>query len=111
MEEMHDALTIGIPLMAILSGILLNRQDVSSLRSEMSTLRNDLHGEIGSIRAELRSEIGSTRAEIGSVRTEINALRSEMHSRLDSIQRDMREFYAEQARHDVRITKLEQAKP
>lgn len=72
---MHDVLTIGLPLLAILAGILLNRQDVGALR-------NDLH-------------------------TEIRTLRAEINSRLDSIQRDMREFYAEQARHDVRISKLE----
>lgn len=67
---MHDVLTVGIPVLAILAGILFNRQDAMSLRAEILSI----------------------------------------HTRLDSIQRDMREFYAEQARHDVRITKLEQAK-
>lgn len=38
----------------------------------------------------------------------VNALRTEVMGKLDSIQKDMREFYAEQARHDVRITNLEQ---
>ncbi len=38
----------------------------------------------------------------------VNALRSEVMGKLDSIQKDMREFYAEQARHDVRISNLEQ---
>jgi hypothetical protein len=70
---MHDVLIVGVPL-AILAGILLNRQDVASLRSEMV------------------------------------AFRAEMNSRFDSIHRDMREFYAEQARHDLRIGSLEQAK-
>ena len=73
---MHDIVIVGVPLIAILAGIMLNRQDVSSLRTD------------------LRSEIGS--------------LRSEMNGRFDSIQRDMREFYGEQARHDVRIAALEQ---
>ncbi len=75
---MHDALTIGIPLVAIFAGIMLNRQDAASIRSDL--------------------------------RNEISSLRSEVNSRLDSIQRDMREFYAEQARHDVRISSLEQQK-
>ncbi len=30
-----------------------------------------------------------------------------MLSKMDSIRRDMREFYAEQARHDARLTALE----
>lgn len=38
----------------------------------------------------------------------VNSLRSKVMGKLDGIQRDMREFYAEQARHDVRISNLEQ---
>ena len=86
---MHDAFIVGVPLIAILAGILLNRQDISSLRNE------------------LRSEIGSVRSD---VRSDISSLRSEMNSRFDSIQRDMREFYGEQSRHEVRISALEQQK-
>ncbi len=93
---MHDTLTIGLPILAILAGILLNRQDVSGLRTEVNGLRNDLHSEINGLRNDLHSET--------------NSLRSEMNSRFDSIQRDMREFYAEQARHDVRLTRIEQTK-
>jgi hypothetical protein len=73
---MHDVLSVGLPILVILAGILLNRQDASAIRSEL--------------------------------RSEISSLRSEMTMRFDAIQRDMREFYAEQARHDVRIAKLEQ---
>ena len=83
---MHDAFQVGLPILFILFGILLNRQDVTALRNELRT-------EIGSLRTELHAEIGG--------------LRGEMNSRFDSIQRDLREFYAEQARHDVRISKLE----
>ena len=32
---MHDALNIGVPVVAILAGILLNRADVKELRQEM----------------------------------------------------------------------------
>jgi hypothetical protein len=71
---MHDALVVGVPLAAILAGILLNKQDVSALRSEMVSFR------------------------------------AEMNARFDSIHRDMREFYGEQARHDLRLSNLEQAK-
>ena len=44
---------------------------------------------------------------INSLRTEMNSLRTEVNGKMDSIQRDMREFYAEQARHDTRISALE----
>ena len=69
---MNETLTIGVPLIAIIAGILFNRQDVASLRTEMQSFR------------------------------------AEMNSRLDSLQRDMREFYAVQAQHDVRLQRLEQ---
>jgi hypothetical protein len=93
---MHDVIVVGIPLLAIMAGILMNRQDVNLLRGEIGGLRSELHSEVGSLRSELHSEIGG--------------LRSEMNARFDSIQRDMREFYAELARHDTRIAVLEQNK-
>ncbi|MGD0796582.1 MAG: hypothetical protein ABR910_02555 [Acidobacteriaceae bacterium] len=71
---MQDVLIVGVPLVAILAGILLNRQGVESLRAEMV------------------------------------AFRAEMRARFDAVHRDMREFYGEQARHDLRIGNLEQAK-
>ena len=80
---MHDVLIVGVPLIAILAGILLNRQEASSLRSE------------------LNSRFDKVDAKFESVQRSVDA-------RLESIQRDMREFYAEQARHDVRISSLEQ---
>jgi len=42
------------------------------------------------------------------IRSEINMLRAEIMGRLDSIQKDMRDLYAEQARQDLRLTNLEQ---
>ena len=40
----------------------------------------------------------------------VNNLRTEILGKLDAMQKDMREFPAEQARHDVRIANLEQHK-
>ncbi len=75
---MHDVIVVGIPLLAILAGILFNRNDVR----------------------ELRGEIGTVRAEINGVRGEINSLRGEMYSRFDKvdaqlggINADLRQFY------------------
>ena len=50
------------------------------------------------------SSINTLRAEM---RSDMNSLRSELLGKMDALQRDMREFYAEQARHDTRITALE----
>jgi hypothetical protein len=47
--EMHDVIVVGIPLIAILAGILFNRSDVKELRGEMK----DLRGEITALAAKL----------------------------------------------------------
>lgn len=39
---MHDVVIVGIPLLAILAGILFNRGDVKDLRSEMKDLRSEM---------------------------------------------------------------------
>jgi hypothetical protein len=75
---MHDAYTIGIPVLAIVLGILLNRSDVK----------------------DIRAEIANMRTEIVSVRTEIANMRSEFH-------REFREFYRTLGQHDIRIENLE----
>ena len=83
---MHDVVSVAITVGTILiaacfshSAINTSRSDV---RTDIQTLRNEVHSDM-------------------------HSLRSEMLSKMDSIRRDMREFYAEQARHDARLTALE----
>jgi hypothetical protein len=64
---MHDVLTIGVPLVAILAGVLFNEQDVISLRSDI-------------------------RSEISTLRSDMNKRFDSIDSRFDTIQRDMRDF-------------------
>jgi hypothetical protein len=80
--EMNEAITAGVPLVAIIAGILFNRQDVSSLRGEILSLRSEMNQRFDSMQRD-------------------------MSQRFDSIQRDMRKFYAVQAQHDVRMQRLE----
>ena len=39
---MHDVVVVGIPLIAILAGILFNRSDVRDLRTELKELRAEM---------------------------------------------------------------------
>lgn len=69
---MHDVIVVGIPLIAILAGILFNRNDVKGLRDE---IRGDLKG----LRSEFRGDIAE--------------LRSEMRAGFARIDADLRQFY------------------
>ncbi len=46
MESMgiHDVIIVGLPLLMILGGILMNRSDAKDLRSEMKDLRQEAIG-------------------------------------------------------------------
>ena len=90
---MHDTFTIGIPVLAILAGILLNRSDVKELRNEM---RSELGG--------VRNEMGSLRS---SVQSEIRDLRSEMNRRFDAVDAELRYFHGKIGAHEARLDLLE----
>jgi len=42
---MHDALTIGIPLIANIAGILFNRADFQKLESRLDSMQAEMHRE------------------------------------------------------------------
>ena len=51
---MHDVVVVGIPLLAILSGILFNRSDIKDLRTEMNARFNKIEDRLAGIDADLR---------------------------------------------------------
>jgi len=58
---MHDVLIVGVPLLAILAGVLFNRSDSKDLRTEIGALRSDMNthfnkvvDHLGRIDADLR---------------------------------------------------------
>jgi hypothetical protein len=58
---MHDVIIVGIPLIAILAGILFSRNDVKDLRAEMNTRFGEVNkrfdkveDHLGRIDADLR---------------------------------------------------------
>ena len=46
---MHDLLVIAIPTIAVMFGILLNRQDATAIRAEMVALRDSIHRDMISL--------------------------------------------------------------
>jgi hypothetical protein len=77
MEMMHDVIVVGIPMVAILAGILFNRSDVIGLRSEMK----------------------DTRAVITSLAAKVDA----GFARIDG---DLRQFFQVTGKLEVRIDEI-----
>jgi hypothetical protein len=57
------ALTIGIPTLAVLVGILLNRNDANRLDARITALGTELRQEIAALRIDLRQEIAAVRQQ------------------------------------------------
>ena len=104
---MHEYVPFAITLVAILAGILLNRNDVKELRAEERAEIGTVRGEIGTLRGDVRGEIGSVRGEIGTLRSDINSFRAEMNARLTKIQDDLKGFHRSLGQHDKAIEILE----
>ena len=61
---MHDTLTIGIPVFAILAGILVNRSDLQDLRSERKRKMKELRGDIRNLRENVTRRFDAVDAEL-----------------------------------------------
>ena len=79
---MHDTLTIGIPVFAILAGILFNRSDLKDLRIELK---------------------GETKA----LRDEMNRRFDAVDRRFDAVDAELRYFHGTTGRLEGRIQSLE----
>jgi hypothetical protein len=82
---MHDVIVVGVPLLAILAGILFNRNDFRDLRSEMSGLRSEMNG----------------------LRAEMNARFNKIEDRLAGIDADLRQFYHLTGKLEGRVDAIE----
>ncbi len=61
---MHDIFTVGVPLIAILAGILLNRSDTKELRSYIDGRFDKLRAELDAVRSEMRGRFDAVDAEL-----------------------------------------------
>lgn len=86
---MHDVLIVGLPMLMILAGILLNRADVKELRAEM------------------KADISSVRFDMKDMRQEANARHAEVLARFNVLEADMRQFYHLTGKLEARMDALE----
>jgi hypothetical protein len=68
---MHDAITIGIPVFAILLGILFNRNDVRRLEDKMDGKFEKVHTEIRELRSEMNARFNAVDARFNTVDAEL----------------------------------------
>jgi hypothetical protein len=92
-NTMQTALTIGIPTLVILMGILLNRQDYARLDAKIDRLDLKLDGKTDALRGDLTSKI--------------DALRGDLTGQINGLRDDIKEFYRTLGQHDVRLDALE----
>ena len=64
---MHDVVVAGIPLIAILAGILFSRSDTEELRGEIKDLRNEMRDELRAVRSEMRIIQSETRDQLNRI--------------------------------------------
>ena len=86
---MHDVFIIGVPLVVILAGILLNRSEYRDLRSEIKDLRLDVSDQIKGIKGD-----AATR-------------HSEVLARFNVLEADMRQFYHLAGKLEARMDSIE----
>ena len=82
---MHDVIIVGLPLLMILAGILMNRSDAKDLRSEMKDVRS----------------------EMKDLRQEAIGRHSEVLARFNVLEADMRQFYHLTGKLEARMDSFE----
>ncbi len=76
---MHDVVIVGIPLIAILAGILFNRSDVKDLRGEL----RDFRGEVNARFTKLEDHLGRIDADL----RQFYHLTGKLEARMDGLEK------------------------
>ena len=61
---MHDVIIVGVPLVAILAGILFSRSDIKELRAEMIARFNKIDGDVNSRFNKVEDYLGRIDADL-----------------------------------------------
>ncbi|MFT4114681.1 hypothetical protein [Silvibacterium sp.] len=83
---MQATLTIMIPTLVVLIGILLNRQDYARLDAKIDSKINGIDNKIDS---------------------KVDGLRADLTAQINELRDDIKEFYRTLGQHDARLDALE----
>jgi len=104
MNNLQFSLSIGLPVLFILTGMFFNWSAANSLRVEIGNLRTEVRGEISGLRTELRGEMSGLRTE---VRGEIGSLRDMLEDVKDSNHKDALEIMRQMTALHERVAIVE----
>jgi DNA anti-recombination protein RmuC len=76
---MHDVVIVGIPLIAILAGILFNRSDLKELRAEINTRFGEMNNRFNKV----EDHLGRIDADL----RQFYHLTGKLEARMDSIEK------------------------
>ena len=88
MEDMHDIVIVGIPLIAILAGILFGRSDAKDLRGEMKDLRAEMNARFNKISGDVDSRFNKVEDHLGRIDADLRQfyhLTGKLEARMDSL--------------------------
>ncbi len=54
MEPVHEVLTVGIPVLVVIAGILFNRNDFNRLQARLDTIQGGMNAMRGEFHKEFR---------------------------------------------------------
>jgi len=97
---LQTLLTIFIPTLTVLVGILLNRNDSARIDARISSLENRLDGRITGIESKLEAKIGAQESRLDG---RIGALESRLHA-------DIMQVIGKLTELAVRLSRQEQAR-
>ncbi len=80
---MHDVIIVGVPLIAILAGILFSRSDIKELRSDVSKDIRDLRSEMNARFNKVEDHLG----RIGADLRQFYHLTGKLEARMDSLEK------------------------
>jgi hypothetical protein len=80
---MHDVVVVGIPLLAILAGILFNRSDIKDLRAEMNARFNQIEGNVNDRFNRIEDRLAGIEADI----RQFYHLTGKLEGRIDALEK------------------------